>query len=423
METLSDKERWWTQGRGWRWAGVACVGAVWAAGLLWDWKVRLTRFYWHEQLIYRPEKVQLLAQPPPIFLTNDLPERRGGDLTRLVGIPAFTRRFEQARPAGCEIVDGAGFRNLPAPPDLAHPIVVVGDSFMAAGEPMTNMFAVRLAELSGLPVYNRAMPGVGPFLSLIRFMDSERFRSHPPKVLVWGFIEREAIRHGFSDMAYQLYIREKGIKPPEHYERSATSTRFVWQGLSPQKLQKSLPDTSVLAVYSYQVWNRLRYVLFGLITPDVFVSSGTVEGKPLLFLKRNIKLYEWDTPELNRKDVTDAIHYAESMLKRHEIYLVVVLIPDKETVYAEQVPTHRPPDPSAPLTDLNELEKTLRARGLLVVNLLPTFRARANRGELLYWPDDTHWNERGIRLAAAETWKVVAPLLHPYPNLPLNPEH
>jgi hypothetical protein len=42
-----------------------------------------------------------------------------------------------------------------------------------------------------------------------------------------------------------------------------------------------------------------------------------------------------------------------------------------------------------------------REIGVRFVDLVPEFEARAQRGELLYYPFDTHWNPAG-RQAAAE---------------------
>jgi len=62
---------------------------------------------------------------------------------------------------------------------------------------------------------------------------------------------------------------------------------------------------------------------------------------------------------------------------------------------------------------LNRLERALRAMGVPVLNLTPLLSAEAARqlkhGRYLYWPDDVHWNARGIALAAAaiqETWPL-----------------
>ena len=44
------------------------------------------------------------------------------------------------------------------------------------------------------------------------------------------------------------------------------------------------------------------------------------------------------------------------------------------------------------------------------MNLEPILHAGAReafeRGELIYWPDDTHWNPRGIEIAAREIARV-----------------
>lgn len=411
MQHLEEKERAFAPGPGRAWVVAAVVGLLWLAACAADWSLRFQRFRWQQRLIFRPATIQALAVGDERFVTNWMAESRGGDLTRLAGIPSFAGRFEQPRPGRFESLDAAGFRNVPAPPELAHPIVVAGDSFMASGYPMTNMFAVRLAGISGLPVYNRAMLGVGPFLSLVRFVDSERFVSRAPRILVWGFIERSVIRHAFSGMMYQLDIREKGIRPADHYERSATRTRLVWQELAPSQLKTALPDTSAMAHFARRAWNRLRYALLGMINPEVFVAAGKVAGRPMLMYRPAVEIMIGDPAERNLVEVAGAIRYAGDFMARRGIRLVVVLIPDKEQVYRELVPAHVRDGRELPPSCLGELEERVRAEGIPAVNLLPLFRAHAAEGELLYWPDDTHWNERGIALAAEETWKAVRPLL------------
>ena len=53
----------------------------------------------------------------------------------------------------------------------------------------------------------------------------------------------------------------------------------------------------------------------------------------------------------------------------------------------------------------------LQAQGIPVVNLMPVFRNATEQRQRLYWQDDTHWNDAGIRLAAEEIWRVIEPLL------------
>lgn len=410
METLNEKEKTWPEGRSWRGAVLAVVGLAWLAGVGFDWLLRFTWYGWQQRLIFRPAAVSVLNKPPELYVTNQVPEIRGGDLTRLVGIRSFNLRFEQVHPGGPQTTDGAGFRNRPAPPDLAHPVVVVGDSFMAAGEPMSDMFAVRLAELSGLPVYNRAMVGVGPFLSVERFVDSDRFQARRPKVLVWGFVERSVIRHGFSSLLYQLDIRDRGVKPAENYILSATTTRVVWPELLPQRLRTALPDTSALAQLSQQAWNRIRYALFGQIMPEVFAAAGDVAGKPILFYRPALDLMLGDPLERDPDQIMEGIRFTSDFMARRGVRLVILMIPDKETVYRELIPPSELGGRELPPSCLLELERRLRAENIPVVSLVEPFRERAARGELLYWPDDTHWNSAGIRIAAELVWRELQAL-------------
>ncbi|HOW96293.1 MAG TPA: hypothetical protein P5567_03590 [Kiritimatiellia bacterium] len=410
METLNDKEQTWAEGRSWRGAVLAVVGLAWLAGLGFDWMLRFTWYGWQQRLIFRPSAVRTLNQSSDRYVTNEVPGIRGGDLTRLVGIRSFNARFEQDHPGGPQTCDGAGFRNLPAPPDLAHPVVVVGDSFMAAGDPMTNMFAVQLAERSVLPVYNRAMVGVGPFLSVERFVDSDRFQHRRPKILVWGFVERSVIQHGFSSLLYQLDIRDKGLKPAENYILSATTTRVVWQALLPGNLKTALPDTSALAQLSQRAWNRIRYALFGKIMPEVFAAAGDVAGKPILFYRPALDLSLGDPFERDPDQIMEGIRYTSDFMARRGIRLVILMIPDKETTYRERIPPAELGGRELPPSCLLEIERRLRAENIPVVNLVEPFRERAARGELLYWPDDTHWNSAGIRIAAELVWRELQSL-------------
>ena len=73
----------------------------------------------------------------------------------------------------------------------------------------------------------------------------------------------------------------------------------------------------------------------------------------------------------------------------------------------------RPPVPRADVgaRALAEVERKVRALGVSTVNLEPVLHAAANeafeRGELIYWPDDTHWNPTGIEIAAHEIGRVL----------------
>jgi len=61
---------------------------------------------------------------------------------------------------------------------------------------------------------------------------------------------------------------------------------------------------------------------------------------------------------------------------------------------------------------LARLEREIQGTGVPVVNLTAAMRAHAarelERGRYIYWRDDTHWNARGIALAASEISRAWA---------------
>ena len=177
---------------------VVCVGLVWAAMLAADWTLRFAWYGWQVNLVSGAASAETGPSAP--LLTIEVAASRGGDLTHLLGIPKAAAPFEQEHPAMVEQSDEFGFRNIPPAEGRSFSIVTAGDSFIAAGSTMTNTLNARLSAVSGLEAYNYAYPGRGPIFSVTRFLHDERFRQSPPKVLVWGLVEREIGGDMFADM-------------------------------------------------------------------------------------------------------------------------------------------------------------------------------------------------------------------------------
>ena len=382
------------------WRVVLAVGLVWLVMLAGDWWMRFAWYHWEVTLVSRPTAA--FDGPEAPLLHRDQPEHLGGDLTSLLGLPAFARQFKETRPASVVVTDEFGFRNQPPVKDRHYPIVTVGDSYMVAGISPNDMFGQWLERVSGKPVYNYAHPGRGPLFSVERFLRDERFRKTPPRVLVWGVVEREIGGVMFAGMASRLATLEHGAS------NVVARGGFAWNALTPNALKTSLPSSSVIAQASKKIWNHIRYFLFGEITPEVAVSTASVEGRPILFYTWAVKAMRWTHEERKPEMMVDAIRLLSDYYRERGIRLVVMLIPDKEQVYRELLP----PSIGAaagPIPDstLNDLERGLAKSDVYVVNLLGPFRAEAQKGTLLYWRDDTHWNSKAMEMAAQQVWSVV----------------
>lgn len=387
-----------------RWFAL-CFLAGWLALLAGDWYMRFTWFEWNKQFIIQYVGTAVRAQEDkPPFTTNELRVSRGGDLSALVGFSSFVEPYEEERPAGLQIRDRYGYANRPYDPEVSPDIVVVGDSFMATGHSET-LFSSQLSDVSGRFIYNNALPGHGAFISLYRLLADERFQSVPPKILVWGFAEREITGRAFAGMVLQLWRRTEGRRRQGLAEDEFAPARMYWGGLAPRQLRTSLPNSSFMAMTGKWIWTRARFILFGQIPPEVVPSSKTVMGEPMLFYRYNIEALARTARERNVEQVGWATEYLRDFLKERGIDLIVVLIPEKEQIYRQALPQRfNPPENPLPPSVLWDVEQELIDRNIVVVNLLGPFSEATDRGELLYWRDDTHWNYQGVKLAARVVW-------------------
>jgi hypothetical protein len=93
----------------------------------------------------------------------------------------------------------------------------------------------------------------------------------------------------------------------------------------------------------------------------------------------------------------------------HGADLRLVLVPDKQTVYPQQLPAWAQPGPGERPTMTDQIVAALRGRGTNgVLDLRPVLRAAASRQQV-YWRTDSHWNPAGALVAAEH----VLPWLRP----------
>jgi len=380
-----------------------------------DWFMRFHWFQWHETIYIKPlfTADQPVTTVKPSFTSLELAEGRGGDLSRLISVPSARKRYEEYRPAESISIDPQGFRNLPYADGQDFRVVVVGDSYMAEGIPLTNQMAARLSQSLGESVLNRAFMGRGPFQSLMLWLEQNKATTNLPDVLVWGFVERDISGSAFAGY---VYLIERHLQMGEQKEIKAreASRVMLWSRLRPAELRRSLPNSSAIAQLSRKGWAFAGYYLFGELPQDIFAFDRDAEfgGDPMLGYHSTLESMYWSRADRDIDKVVWAITYIRDYLKSMGITLIVVPIPDKEQVYYSAIPRSLWQDDLPPQESiLPELVNRLQNAQVPTVSLLPVYREAATKGVPLYWRDDTHWRPEGIKLAAELITREVSGIL------------
>jgi hypothetical protein len=313
--------------------------------------------------------------------------REHGDLSNLANLPAL----REYRPGTTFSTDLHGFRNQAAirsRGDLGA--ILIGDSFAVGGTVGDDdTLAVQLGRLADCPIYNAG--------GLDRSL-----RQHPDRIV--SLARRLGISTG---LVIDEYLEGGGVpglspEPGGIYDMLRSSLPATLADLLPRL--RGFWTVSPLRI----LLNRsARLLEDDRILPNSYASSVVQRtlpnGDKILFLPQEVDL-------ATRPPTLPIEHWIRSSatLASAGLSLIVVLVPQKYTVYESLL---LDADGAAPYAGeaLATTERRLRDAGVPVINLLPAFRAaaaiHAPRAEYLYWRDDTHWNPRGIALAASEIWR------------------
>ena len=299
-----------------------------------------------------------------------------GDLANLGNLPGF-RQFKT------EIftTDAWGYRNSGNPVGEPVRALLVGDSYaVGSGVSDEETLPRRLGMTSGLKVYNGGgRPHDWPNVQkLIRRLNLKG------GLVVWEESELWPIPDHVAAAK-----PDQSASPLDPFYRKFHTTNLLvhnWIEFSPG---------SILLSRLFRTMQNDR------VLPNPRANSVAVRslqnGHEMLFLTGSVKTY----PDAH---ALPSSYFSElkSLVEATGNELLVVLVPDKYTVYAPllEIP------PAAADSDLylNRLETRIQANGARVLNLTSTLRAQAAKriaeGNYNYWIDDTHWNAAGIRAAA-----------------------
>lgn len=253
-----------------------------------------------------------------------------------------------------------------------------GDSFtFGAGVELQATWVARLAELTNREIINFGVPGHGPYQYTKIF---EKYGAPlRPKVVFYALFTNDLEDARRFEGKHES--RQRGFSPKrffKNYSVSHNAFRNLWRSLRPVKSQASGSGLGV------KLLDRKLRDPYGV--PDAEFAS------------------VWSA-------ITRQIERAVEASQRSDATFVLLYFPSKEEVYWELAKERVAAIPGFS-ERIARLQKTAanfcQARKLRCLDLSSALKARAQRGELLYFAEDIHWNEKGNLLAAQEIHRFLA---------------
>ncbi len=308
--------------------------------------------------------------------------------------------------------DEFGMRNRPAAPSKPWGGILAGTSFsVGSGVSDDETLSVRLGQILDKPIYNAARGDIGDEHQLRKMLERLGLKDG---VLVMDMTDGAPL-----PSLSELRPEQEGAPSDEWEARFGPRARefhMIWNTVRAWLAQSPLKLTI------YQGFKRVEDdVVFPNRFADLVVREELSNGDPVLLAAFQIKTL-YSPPAI--ADAAGFCRGLATMLRRHHMDLVVVLIPSQYRIYGPLLKHPREPFGTDPI--LEGMESALRAGGVPVVNLTPVLATAARDGlaahRYLYFRDDTHWNAQGIALAAtAIAPKVREMMTAPHSRPPTGP--
>ena len=300
------------------------------------------------------------------------------------------RELRQYRP-DLFTTDALGYRNPPPVLNAEVSAILAGDSFtVGSGVSDNETLSSTLNRLGDCVVYNAG---------------GDADRIVPDEILA---VARRL--HMRNRLVIRVYAERSWVPVPAVGRGMVARTLVARMPAEVRRLVgrlRGLVGVSPLQILTGRV---MKVVADDRIFPnryaDNVIRATLYNGDTMLFLPDEV-----DNFYRRREIALDNWRWLRDELGKARVDLLVVLVPNKYTVYRSFLVDQRPGGQGADYLD--RLERALRAGGIPVLNLTPVLSAEAARRvkhrEYLYWLDDIHWNALGIALGAAvirEHWPL-----------------
>lgn len=359
-------------------SGLIACGCLLAGDLLWRLKPPPV-------FSYRPEELFLNHWPPMPALGRFRPDAyfdavTYGELAAMSGRLEY-REYRHLRFRS----DHFGFPNESIP-EQAN-VILLGDSFGAgSATSQDKTWASLLHSHYAAAVYNLSMPDCGPWQELMNLkLELPRVKHTRDTTVVWAIFSGNDLDDQYQD----------------RLEPATTNNGMAEALVSLASFRNRSP---VLRIFG-----QALLVAQGGRHPPVLRRLAT--GRTIMFRPGYITTMQRTLQEIeshpNYHPLIRVFGEMSRFATREGLRVAVVMVPSKEEVYRWILMgdgnSHLDSEPSAFATVVHRLSDV---NGFEFADLKPPMIAEARtlfagNGELLWWTDDTHWNERGHALAAS----------------------
>lgn len=307
-----------------------------------------------------------------------------GDLAGMTGNPEY--RVIRSITA---TTDSWGFMNkVGGEVSPSTDVLALGDSY-TAGSPIdqSKMWPNRLAELSKLSVYNLGHPAEGPWQQLMNFqIERQRLHLNNNSRLVWAFFSGNDLDDYYGDALI--------LPPPIDYNWKDKLRRFLALSWRYSPIGR---------------WVKHRNEQKNSIQKRV-AERNLPDGRTVLFLKAYAERAKRTQQEIRAhphyEHLRSTIEKMHSICLKDGISLIIVFFPSKPEIYGWLYENLSPWSTkivqSAFSIAVQDITKSLEIP-FFDTTLSLSREARTlydNEKKLIYWEDDTHFNEYGYQIAA-----------------------
>jgi hypothetical protein len=299
-------------------------------------------------------------------------------------------------------IDERGFRNEPEMRTDGPKAVLFGSSFglgLALNDEET--FSARLNQQLGPVIYN-ASTTFDPGLDPDRMIETARASGMKNGWILVEALNREPLHYNLRPTSHSLRTVVKGhlknlLRLAESAVHSVSAISLERRILHPAALTRAATLLNMRLEDDHLLPNPSR---------NQYSEEQLITGRHVLVYPEDKRFAQ---KPANPQTTAGALIRLRDELDRHGYHLAVLLLPNSYSVY---YPLYRNrPAKDASASYMAELAALLSVNNVPALNLLPALRGAArnelDRGRMIYYPDDAHWNRLGCAIAA----DVTAPWL------------